>query len=326
MSAAVCPHWVAKCQSGSRRERVQSAARTSHSSVGICALQDVSRCYFWTIAVPTLICRFRHQKLNLPRPYMSHTPTQKPSRMDAVRAHLAAEERSARAMDDWATKPMISRFGTVTVSTQGVRVHDFSTKNTPNENDVPRLIIDWAIDKLLASRELFGPKPTGIDKYVDAIRHSLRSRNWFGALFLALAMPDICGALESPNDAVGVRYRRWFERYLASEYVPELFSGDDCYFLRCAALHQGLSEHPKSQNKQVVFITPPPGGHVFHSNFIESPDETFVLQLQIDVFCEQVAAGVERWKQDVADEMDIQARIGELLEFQDPTQSFKSKA
>jgi hypothetical protein len=241
-----------------------------------------------------------------------------------VRAH--AQENP---IPDFGTslKPEITRFGTVTIGTDGVKIRDFSTKNTPKEGDLPRAVIDWAIERLLAARELFGPRPTGIDKYVHAIQHSLRSQNWFGALFLALAMPDICGALQYPSDPVGTRYRRWFDRYLSAEYVPALFSADDCYYLRCAALHQGMSEHPKAQNKQVVFITPPPGGRmVFHSNFIESPDGSFVLELQIDVFCQQICAGVLKWKDDVSTDTAVQARIAELLSFQDPTQPFESKA
>jgi len=259
---------------------------------------------------------------------MSSPPfPKKRSLLDAVRAHISKSPSSSSPVPDaLRARPLITRFGTVTVSTAGVQIRNFSTQNTPREGDLPRLAIDWAIERLLAARELFGPRPTGIDKYPTAIRHSLRSQNWFGALFLALAMPDICGALESPQDQVGVRYRRWFERYLTSDYAPELFSADDCYYLRCAALHQGLTEHPKAQNKQVVFITPPLGGHVFHSNFMESPDGSFVLQLQIDVFCEQVCSAVARWKQDIAGDPTVQVRIAELLEFQDPTQPIKSKA
>jgi len=241
-----------------------------------------------------------------------------------VRAHVAKRTSTDFGLSN---KPTITRFGTVTVATDGVKIRDFSTTNTPNDGDLPRLVIDWAIERLLAARELFGPRPTGIDKYINAIQHSLRSQNWFGALFLALAMPDICGALQFPTDQVGTRYRRWFDQYLSSAYVPALFSAEDCYYLRCAALHQGMTEHPKAQNKQVVFITPPPGGQiVFHSNFIQSADGSFVLQLQIDVFCEQICDGVIRWKKDIANDSAIQDRIDELLSFQDPTQPFKSKA
>jgi len=241
-----------------------------------------------------------------------------------VRAHAGK-----KPTPDFGTslKQEITRFGTVTIGLDGIKIRDFSTKNTPKEGDLPRTVIDWAIGRLLAARELFGPRPTGIDKYAHAIQHSLRSQNWFGALFLALAMPDICGALQFPSDQVGTRYRRWFDRYLSAEYAPALFSADDCYYLRCAALHQGMSEHPRAQNKRVVFITPSPGGRiVFHSNFIESPDGSFVLQLQIDLFCQQICAGVLKWKDDVSTDAAVVARIAELLSFQNPTQPLESKA
>lgn len=257
---------------------------------------------------------------------MSSTPPF-PKKRDLLAEVLAHMQQNQTRDIDASLKPEITRFGTVTIRTDGVEIRDFSTKNTPKEGDLPRAVIDWAIERLLAVRELFSPRPTGIDQYVHSIEHSLRSQNWFGALFLALAMPDICGSLEYPSDPVGARYRRWFDRYLSSEYVPALFSADDCYYLRCAALHQGMAEHPKAQNKQVVFITPPPGGRViFHSNFIESPDGSFVLQLQIDVFCQKVCAGVLKWKDDLSADAAVQGRITELLSFQDPTQPFQSKA
>ena len=247
------------------------------------------------------------------------------SRLEEVREHTA--KTPPPPLGDPSARPTITKFGSVTIASDGVvQVRDFSTQNTPEPGDLPRLVIDWAIDRLLGARGLFTPAPMGLEKYTDAIAHSLRSQNWFGALFLALAMPDICGALETPNEQVGPRYRTWFDKYVAKHYAPQLFSASDCYYLRCAALHQGLAEHPKSQSKQVVFITPPPPGIIFHSNFIESPDGSFVLQLQIDVFCQQVCAGVRSWHADVQSDREVQSRIAELLEFQDPTKPFKSKA
>jgi hypothetical protein len=224
-------------------------------------------------------------------------------------------------------RPQITKFGTLTVLPDGkVRMENFKTENTHSHGDLGKVVIDWAIQRLLAARQLFSPRPQGIEKYIDAIQHSLRSQNWFGALFLALAMPDICGALEDPEVSVGKRYRNWFARYLSAHFTADLFSGDDCYYLRCAALHQGISEHPHAQNKQVVFITPPPPGIIFHTNYVESNDSSFVLQLQIDIFCHYVCQGVEQWQKDVLNRPDVMARIGELLAFQDPSQPLKTKA
>ena len=121
----------------------------------------------------------------------------KPDLLTQVRAHI---QNNPQDDLDTIDESQITRFGTVTIGTNGVSIRDFSTKNTPNEGDLPRAVIDWAIERLLAAREFFTPRPSGIDSYVSAIRHSLRSQNWFGALFLALAMPDICAVLQDPTD------------------------------------------------------------------------------------------------------------------------------
>jgi hypothetical protein len=238
--------------------------------------------------------------------------------LQAVRAFHEGRTQDPRT--EASPSPRITRFGTVTVSPEGVQIREFSTENTPHEGDLPRTVIDWAIQRLVDSRKLFGPPATGIQKYAAAVQHSLHSHNWFGALFLSLAIPDICGALENPAEGVGNRYKKWFDRYVGFRYVPELFSADDCYYLRCAALHQGLAEHPKAQNKRIVFITPPPPGMKFHSNFIQSEDGSFVLQMQIDIFCDEICQGITQWLRDVAGNQDVQKRLGELLEFQDPSQ------
>lgn len=104
-------------------------------------------------------------------------------------------------------RPRIVKFATVSISIQGIQIRDFKTENTPGEGDLPKVVIDWAIDRLAEGRKLFGPSPRGVLKYTDAIRRSLSAKNWFGALFLSLAMPDICGVLEAPTDSVGTRYK-----------------------------------------------------------------------------------------------------------------------
>ena len=38
-----------------------------------------------------------------------------------------------------------------------------------------------------------------MERFTTSIEGSLRTGNWFAALFLALALPDICAALEQPT-------------------------------------------------------------------------------------------------------------------------------
>jgi hypothetical protein len=58
-----------------------------------------------------------------------------------------------------------------------------------------------------------------MQQFLISIRADIATKNWFGALFMTLAMPDICAALED-GTTNGARYRDWFDRYLKAEYDP----------------------------------------------------------------------------------------------------------
>lgn len=175
-------------------------------------------------------------------------------------------------------------------------------------------------------------------KLKESVRQAISEKNWYSALAGALALPDICGWLENPNLLVGERYRRWYESYIqenytgtgeyfneAREYIPDetqkfvFLSGQDCYALRCAYLHNGLDEisHQKARDSlnQFRFVTPPgidqKSQHLQRT--INFNDDRQLLQLQVDIFCEDLCKGVDQWETTVAKQKDIQERIGQLL-------------
>lgn len=95
-----------------------------------------------------------------------------------------------------------------------------------------------------------------IDRYLDSIIKSLESKNWYAALFIALAIPDICGALEHPDKNSPARYVNWYNKYMLPKYSstigplhePHVFlSGDDCYALRCSLVHEGTGDIEKQK-------------------------------------------------------------------------------
>ena len=183
-----------------------------------------------------------------------------------------------------------------------------------------------------------------MERFTSAIRKSVEEENWFSALFLALAVPDICGALENPptgrRGEIGERYRDWFNKYLKLKYDPEnlyelvlsrdpdaiarmdergieylkstppnegcSFTASDCYRFRCKCLHQGLIE--KEGGETFMFITPPPNGNVVHGGFFNG-----MYQLQIDVFCKDVCVAVEAWLEDIKGNAEVISRIKELI-------------
>jgi len=153
-----------------------------------------------------------------------------------------------------------------------------------------------------------------MQRFIDAIRYSIAEKNWFAAIFIALALPDICGALEKPKAKVGDRYKNWFDRYLAENYKPK-FSADDCYYFRCACLHQGFDTHDRMKFEKIHFTPPDSHGSVIHKNRINN-----ILQMQIDVFCEDLCKAVERWCEDTKDDSELQVRKEMLMKIH-PTSS-----
>lgn len=102
--------------------------------------------------------------------------------------------------------------------------------------------------------------------------------------------------MSSPDGrAESKRYIAWFDKYVAPRYTvgPErkpAFSGADCYYYRCALLHQGSSQHPKSSYSRVLFVEPGTTSNVFHCNVLND-----ALNIDVRLFCHDVLNGAEQW-------------------------------
>lgn len=140
---------------------------------------------------------------------------------------------------------------------------------------------------------------------VGAVRAALASGNQEAALFMALALPDVCASLESDDGkTTGRKYMAWFDRFMAANYVkavgaPQLgrisvfLSASDCYALRCALLHQGSSDISDQRAQEVldrIHFTVSASGRGSHLTKFNS-----VLLLDAGIFCEQVCAAVDGW-------------------------------
>lgn len=163
--------------------------------------------------------------------------------------------------------------------------------------------------------------------FIDAVCDALTHKNWYAALALALTLPDICGDLEKPKRGVGERYVQWWNSFVLFRYKG-LLSSEDCYALRCSFLHQGLSDITKQTKRKVRtnfrFVHPDPRVPIPpHLNLIRAPGHE-VLQLQVDVFCEDICAGVEQWeRKKLSKDPEIKKRASEMLRIL-PPQMFAS--
>ena len=101
------------------------------------------------------------------------------------------------------------------------------------------------------------------------------------ALALALTIPDICGKVAYPNDAVGKRYENWFDNYVNGlDDIPE-FDGRACYLLRCSYLHSGELYISKRQiTKFKLHVDIAMGNHNIHNSIMRDGNN---VELDIDV-------------------------------------------
>lgn len=91
--------------------------------------------------------------------------------------------------------------------------------------------------------------------FLAQIKKGLDVNLYLLSLFSALAIPDICGAMGSENgEASAEKYKTWFDKYVAPKY-NNFLNGDDCYYSRCSLLHQGSSQHNKSNYKRVLLLS-----------------------------------------------------------------------
>ena len=165
-----------------------------------------------------------------------------------------------------------------------------------------------------------------VRQFIDAARLAIKHENWYGALALALTMPDICGRISYPKLAKRSedRYVLWFDTYLAAQYQggwnnEQFLTGGDMYALRCAFLHQGefdVTDQKARQALERFHLTAPFAG-VMHNNRSMNMDDdgkikNCVLQLSVDIFCEDVCTGVEKWMADNATDTRISAEIQQL--------------
>jgi hypothetical protein len=129
---------------------------------------------------------------------------------------------------------------------------------------------------------------------LEQIKQGLQSDLYYLSLFVALSIPDICGAIDSSNgEASGHKYINWFDKYVAPKY-GNFLKGSDCYKFRCSLLHQGSTRHPKSSYSRILFIEPNAINGVFHCIVLND-----ALNIDVGKFCNDMTEGVKLWLAEV---------------------------
>lgn len=133
---------------------------------------------------------------------------------------------------------------------------------------------------------------TPMDAIIQEVDKALRARLYYLAVMMALALPDICAALESPSGETSGHnaqaYKDWFDANLSSRFKN--FTAADCYSMRCGVVHQGRFGHRNMQYSRVIFMLPDGRGTTFHDCVLN--DAYFYT---VEEFCREIINGVREW-------------------------------
>lgn len=81
-----------------------------------------------------------------------------------------------------------------------------------------------------------------LNSLIRIIDQELEAKHLMSALFIALAIPDICSGERAPK----AKYIKWFDDWVACGNPKPIIDGESCYKIRCGMLHSGTTDEPFS--------------------------------------------------------------------------------
>lgn len=148
-----------------------------------------------------------------------------------------------------------------------------------------------------------------LETLIDQLEKSLDSQYYFLALTTALSVPDIAAAIGSDDGkASGAKYKKWYDDWVLPRFsinvnetrrtrgidspidIKNPFTGEECYYYRCAMLHQARSTHDKSAFSRVMFVEPRSTSTVIHYGILND-----ALTIDLPSFCREITQGYRDW-------------------------------
>jgi len=143
--------------------------------------------------------------------------------------------------------------------------------------------------------------------FLNQIQQALNQNLYYVALMMCLAIPDICGAIDSSDGiATKAKYIQWYNQNVSG--MCQFFDGQACYFFRCSMLHQGSTMNPNSPYSRILFLEPGTTSNVFHCNIMNS-----ALNLDVAIFCSSMINSANGWLNNVMNTPRFQTNYDKFL-------------
>jgi hypothetical protein len=149
--------------------------------------------------------------------------------------------------------------------------------------------------------------------YFDQVQRAAQSSLYYVALGGALAIPDMCAAMETASGpTTPPLYQAWFDKWVAPKYGGAggaHLTGLDCYGLRCSMLHQGRLEPHKGTYTRVLFIEPGNTGIVLHNNIVND-----ALNIDVNIFVNDMVESAVAWHEKASQTTAYRANYARFMQ------------
>lgn len=156
--------------------------------------------------------------------------------------------------------------------------------------------------------KIMPPPPPPIEMVIHEIERALEHRLYYLAIMIALTLPDVCSALETPdgraNDGL---YRRWYKKHLKQRFGA--LSPSDCWSLRCGVVHQGRMGVKNQKFSRVIFTTPETSVRITNCIINDA------LVYDAELFCLEVIRAVREWYDQAKEQPNVKANLPNLVHF-----------
>lgn len=163
-------------------------------------------------------------------------------------------------------------------------------------------------------------------RFTDAGRQAFKQGNVYAGLSVALMLPDICAALETPGDGPTKRYLRWCRQWVQPKFMGGTNSdgtpfirvrAENIYQLRCSLFHEGTTEIAVDKRTGVdrflVFDDTANAHLTTFNNCVLNGELMSFVQLKGSLFSEEIFKSVDEWDVAMANDQKIQNEKAKLL-------------
>jgi len=161
-----------------------------------------------------------------------------------------------------------------------------------------------------------------MEEIFKQIKDAIACKLYYSALFMTVAIPDICSALQSENNkTTGRKYKNWFNKYIP-KLSPNKYgasgqlTADDLYLIRCSLLHQGQTSN-QNEYKRLLFIEPEAVAYKslssFHCCIVGSGSPEQSLLVDIVKLCDDIIKATETWLIDMQDNPYYKTNASRLI-------------